>query len=130
MGSIRVSIAVLTAGVLMAGCSSAESAAPSGPDTTRLPEPDPVVVCTNQLDYWVPQQLAGAKTEFDYQEMALTGDQYDVLRDLAKEIRPLIADGTLAKGRPTTDWIHQHAMARCQVLARTPSTPKTRGGWP
>ena len=109
--------------VLLAGCGTGPAAAPATPASrTPAPTPDPVTVCTNQLTYWATEELRAAPDSgFDYQEMGLTGAQFDALGVLVAEAR---AQGPALPA----DWLAARARALCTQITAQP--PRTGGGWP
>lgn len=78
-----------------------------------------------QLQYWAQQSLGNAKdTGLDYQEMGLSGDQYDALRALLDEARKQ------PSGRATPSWLLDQAKASCARLAAKPKSTTSGLGWP
>lgn len=111
---------------LLAGltaCGAPGPPATSSPVTTNPAQrPDPVAACADQLTYWAGEELRGGPDAgFDYQEMGLTGAQFDVLDTLVDEARALGPD------RPA-DWVSGRARALCTEIAAQPA--RTSTGWP
>ncbi|GAA0647094.1 hypothetical protein GCM10010174_82890 [Kutzneria viridogrisea] len=104
-----------------AGCAGGTE--PAAPTTTTTTAVDAVTACTNQLAYWAREALRNARdTGLDYQEMGLSGDQYDALLALLGKARELGAQAT-------PNWIAEQARAACTRLAAAPSTSHAPG-WP
>ena len=70
-------VGAVVAMVLVAGC-----AAPPAPV-----RPDRATVCATQLTYWAGEDLRGADSGFDYQEMGLTSEQNDALTTIVEAAR-------------------------------------------
>jgi hypothetical protein len=107
----------------VAGCAGGRET----PSPTTVSTVDAVASCTTQLVYWTEDILGNARDDgLDYQEMGLTGDQYEALQALVDEARKHQSGGTVPP-----DWLRDQAKAACAKLAAAPKPTTSAGlGWP
>ncbi len=80
------SLAVVASTVVLAAC-AAQAAAPPTPAPT--PTPDPVAACVTKLTHWADVQMhGGPDSGLDYQEMGLSGAEYQALNEIVKRAGP------------------------------------------
>lgn len=103
--------------------STAKSAKPSTTPTESAAQR-----CYSSLSYWASSMLhATSDAGFDYQEMALSGGEYDILRAVVKDSRPLIAaDGVNAAVSRADTELRQ----RCAAEATPTPSASRQNGWP
>lgn len=78
--------AVLATVVVLTAC-AAPPAAPPPPAPT--PTPDPVAQCVTKLKHWAGVQMhGGPDSGLDYQEMGLSGAEYQALNEIVKRAGP------------------------------------------
>jgi hypothetical protein len=94
-GRWRAAAAIVTAGALAAACAGPATAPiPSTPQPS--PTPDPVAACVAKLTHWADVQIQGGPDSgLDYQEMGLSGAEYQALNEIVKRAGPA---GTTAVG--------------------------------
>ena len=121
----RIGMGVLAC-VLAAVTACGSAAKPARPPAT--PTESAAQRCYSSLSYWASSILhASSDAGFDYQEMALSGGEYDILRTVVKDTRPLIATGGVDAAVRRAD---TELRQRCAAEATpTPSASK-QNGWP
>jgi uncharacterized protein YceK len=117
--------------VALTGCSDARredgpSPTPSKPTASAAPTLDAAAAwtarCTTQVSYWTVRLLDDPEHSYDYQEMGLSGQTYEALREVQRE-----ADGR----RRSSDWVERHSAATCAAHAgRAIATRSPGAGWP
>ena len=79
-------LAVVASTVVLAAC-AAPAATPSVSAPT--PTPDPVAACVTKLTHWADVQMhGGPDSGLDYQEMGLSGAEYQALNEIVKRAGP------------------------------------------
>ncbi|MBS2966251.1 hypothetical protein KGA66_24615 [Actinocrinis puniceicyclus] len=135
----RGGTALLLAAALCAGCASgASSAAGNGrggaagtPASAKAAQPaSPADECASAIAYWAGQALTpGADQGYDYQEMGLSADEYQILLAVTALARPVARKSGLPAARA---FARREALPRCAAYVSShPASPTAPGGgWP
>ena len=87
-GRWRVVAATVAAGALAVACAG-KAVAPPPAAPRPAPTPDPVAACVAKLTHWADVQIQGGPDSgLDYQEMGLSGAEYQALNEIVKRAGP------------------------------------------
>lgn len=99
---------------------------PSGPPTTSAAAtpavPGPLGSCQRRLAYWVNELVQRRDRGYDYQEMGLTGPEYE-------QVRRMVGTARQHRERADSRWITAQTEAACLRISASPP-PSPGPGWP
>ena len=119
-------VTVAPTGCSGAGRGDGPSPTPSKPAASAAPTLDAAAAwtarCTTQVSYWIVRLLDDPEHSYDYQEMGLSGQTYEALREVQRE----------AVGRRrSSDWVERHSAATCAAHASKATANRSPdAGWP
>lgn len=126
-----LSTALLAVTLAMAGCSGTPDgsaadppplAAPSSATATADPRTVWAARCSQQVSYWVVRLQQEPDHSFDYQEMGLSGDSYEALREVIR------AAGDQER---STTWLNGRSAEACAARAdQAVASRRSQDGWP
>ena len=124
-------LAVALVSLAATGCSDGrlrDESSPTPSETTASASPSLsaqaawTARCTTQVSYWTVRLLDDPEHSYDYQEMGLSGQTYEALREVKRA-----ADGR----RRSSDWVERHSAATCAAHAsKATATRSPDAGWP